>query len=169
MQAILLVVGRANLKFHFFKNRLWIRTKCIICELLSLLFFLFVFTLDFLTLNFHCYFCFKMKGEKNCVITSCKNSHVDRETKKWNEFQIISQHCLHEFVIKSLFWETINVMWLQLLECQFKVQCIAPQTQNKLFFGFWLNFDMEQSGEYRAKNFGVSYICVEQMSLIEMV
>lgn len=169
MQAILLVVGRANLKFHFFKNGLWIRTKCIICELLSLLFFLFVFTLDFLTLNFHCYFCFKMKGEKNCVITSCKNSHVDRETKKWNEFQIISQHCLHEFVIKSLFWETINVMWLQLLECQFKVQCIAPQTQNKLFFGFWLNFDMEQSGEYRAKNFGVSYICVEQMSLIEMV
>ena len=86
-----------------------------------------------------------------------------------NDFQIISQHCLHEFVIKSLFWETINVMWLQLLECQFKVQCIAPQTQNKLFFGFWLNFDMEQSGEYRAKNFGVSYICVEQMSLIEMV
>lgn len=169
MQAILLVVGRANLKFHFFKNGLWIRTKCIICELLSLLFFLFVFTLDFLTLNFHCYFCFKMKGEKNCVITSCKNSHVDRETKKWNEFQIISQHCLHEFVIKSLFWETINVMWLQLLECQFKVQCIAPQTQNKLFFGFWLNFDKEQSGEYRAKNFGVSYICVEQMSLIEMV
>ena len=82
MQAILLVVGTANLKFHFFKNRLWIRTKCIICELLSLLFFLFVFTLDFLTLNFHCYFCFKMKGEKNCVITSCKNSHVDRETKK---------------------------------------------------------------------------------------
>lgn len=158
MEAILLVVGRANLKFHFFKNRLWIRTKCIICELLSLLFFLFVFTLDFLTLNFHCYFCFKMKGEKNCVITSCKNSHVDRETKKWNEFQIISQHCLHEFVIKSLFWETINVMWLQLLECQFKVQCIAPQTQNKLFFGFWLNFDKEQSGEYRAKNFGVSYI-----------
>ena len=60
-------------------------------------------------------------------------------------------------------------MWLQLLECQFKVQCIAPQTQNKLFFGFWLNFDMEQSGEYSAKNFGVSYICVEQMSLIEMV
>ena len=82
MQAILLVVGRANLKFHFFKNRLWIRTKCIICELLSLLFFLFVFTLDLLTLNFHCYFCFKMKGEKNCVTTSCKNSHVDRETKK---------------------------------------------------------------------------------------
>ena len=36
-----------------------------------------------------------------------------------NEFQIISQHCLHEFVIKSLFWETINVMWLKLLECQF--------------------------------------------------